>query len=224
MIALGHALVMGAAAAAATVPQMRQCRTTPTAGVDRCPGGPPGYRAAAVPAASAAADCAALCCAQPECAVWVTRPTGPVAVPNCSAGSSCCWTKPDCTGELPSPGATSGTVVRPIPGNWSFVDTEGWVGSEYTPARAANQLWWARYPEVTLSNSSLPQTCDTHHCHCHSWSHEKSRLTGRGFSTRPRSRWSSQRRRRPTSSRCCGSSCTRWPSTPRCRHAHRVAC
>ena len=28
-----------------------------------------------------------------------------------------------------------------------FIDTETWLGTSYTPARAANQLWWASYPE-----------------------------------------------------------------------------
>jgi hypothetical protein len=126
--------------------QHRGCNTSPTPDLDRCPGGPPGYRTAEVTPAAAAADCAALCCADPGCAVWVTRPTGAAAAGNCSAGSSCCWTKPPCSGTLASPGTTSGTALRPNP-NFSFVDTAGWVGTEYTPARAANSLWWARFPE-----------------------------------------------------------------------------
>lgn len=31
--------------------------------------------------------------------------------------------------------------------SFSYIDTSGWLGTEYTPARAANQLWWARFPE-----------------------------------------------------------------------------
>lgn len=133
--------------AVAVVPSPPTCHTAPAKDVDRCPGGPPGYREAEVPATTAVADCSALCCQQAWCESWVTRPMGAVGVPNCSAGSTCCWTKPECAGAIPSPGTTSGTVLRPLPGNFSFVETQGWVGSEYTPARAANQLWWARFPD-----------------------------------------------------------------------------
>ena len=44
-------------------------------------------------------------------------------------------------GTLASPGTTSGTVMRPNPA-FHFIDTEALVGTEYTPARAANSLWW----------------------------------------------------------------------------------
>ena len=27
----------------------------------------------------------------------------------------------------------------------SFIDTEAWIGSAYTPARAANTLWWSQF-------------------------------------------------------------------------------
>ena len=124
------------------------CNTTSTKNVDRCPGGPPGYKEQQVTSgAGAASECAALCCADPACEVWVTRPIqGGVGVGNCSAGSTCCWTKPACSGTLASPGTTSGTIFRKN-NNFSFIDTALWVGTEYTPARAANSLWWARFPE-----------------------------------------------------------------------------
>ena len=123
------------------------------ADTDLCPGYP-GYLTAEVPAATAAAACAALCCGQPSfCAAWVTR-TVAVDAGNCSAGSACCWTKPPCSAPpVPSPGATAGTVRRPpgppgpppfAPG---FIDSAAWVGTAYAPARAANTLWWARFPE-----------------------------------------------------------------------------
>eukprot|EP01045_Picozoa_sp_COSAG04_P008058 COSAG04_NODE_438_length_14426_cov_10.589795_9_plen_853_part_00 len=117
-----------------------------TPDLDRCPGGPPGYHTAQVASgAAAAAECAKLCCADPQCEVWVTRQLS-VASGNCSAGASCCWLKPSCAGTLASPGTTSGTVLRRDP-RFHFIDTAGWVGTEYTPARAANSLWWARFPE-----------------------------------------------------------------------------
>jgi hypothetical protein len=123
------------------------CDTSPTADTDRCPGGPPGYKEREVTAgASAAAECAALCCEDAECEVWVTRPMGTIGAGNCSAGSTCCWTKPACTGVLASAGTTSGTILRPN-ANFSFIDTASWVGTEYTPARAANSLWWASFPK-----------------------------------------------------------------------------
>lgn len=48
-------------------------------------------------------------------------------------------------GSIASPTATAGTP--PHNSNFSFIDTASWVGTEYTPARAANSLWWARYPD-----------------------------------------------------------------------------
>ena len=33
-----------------------------------------------------------------------------------------------------------------------FVDTQGWFGSEYTPARAPNSLWWADFPAYEVNN------------------------------------------------------------------------
>jgi hypothetical protein len=122
------------------------CNTASTKDVDRCPGGPQGYREQQVAAgAGAASECAALCCNDPTCEVWVTRPIE-VGAGSCSAGSTCCWTKPACSGTLASPGTTSGTVFRPNK-NFSFIDTATWVGTEYTPARAANSLWWASFPD-----------------------------------------------------------------------------
>ena len=113
---------------------------------DLC-GGDPGYRTTEVPGGDAAAShCADLCCAQSDfCWAWVTRPVT-VASGNCRAGTTCCWTKPQCNRASNSPGTTSGTVVRPR-GGTGFVDTEGWLGSSYTPARAANTLWWAHFDD-----------------------------------------------------------------------------
>ena len=113
---------------------------------DLC-GGDAGYRTTEVPDGEAAASyCADLCCAQSDfCRAWVTRPVT-VMSDNCRAGTTCCWTKPQCNRATNSPGTTSGTVVRPQAGT-GFVDTERWVGSSYTPARAANSLWWAHFDD-----------------------------------------------------------------------------
>ena len=120
------------------------CTTVHLANTDLCPGAP-GYRTASVTSAD---ECASACCVQADfCEAWVVRP---VSVPagNCSAGSLCCWTKPACAAPgVASVGATAGTVARRLPGGVGFVDTASWVGSSYTPARAANTLWWARFPE-----------------------------------------------------------------------------
>ena len=130
------------------------CSSIPEAGVDKCAGGPPGYWTAEVGASAAAAECAALCCASARCSTWVTRPLAAGSPPtgkcSASAGSACCWLKPQCAGpDVPSVGTTSGSIYRPDPAlaNFSFVDTSRWVASEYKPARAANSLWWARYEE-----------------------------------------------------------------------------
>ena len=135
---------LGALSAAAS-----NCTSTTLADTDLCPGFA-GFRTAAVPAGTgaAAAWCAALCCAQSDfCAAWVVRPVT-VDAGACRANSTCCWTKPACADAVPSPGVTAGTVARPRPaGSPGFIDSEGWIGTAYTPARAANTLWWARFPE-----------------------------------------------------------------------------
>ena len=123
----------------------QRCHTVPVSGVDLCPGFPD-YSNLEVADSNA---CAAACCKSSVCLSWVTRPIT-VTSGNCSSGSKCCWLKPqDCRSDvLASPTAVSGTVIRAQPpAGATFVDTESWIGTSYTPARAANQLWWASYPE-----------------------------------------------------------------------------
>ncbi len=45
---------------------------------------------------------------------------------------------------LPTPPPTP-SPPPPVP--YGFVNTSSWVGAEYTPARASDQLWWHRYDE-----------------------------------------------------------------------------
>tara|TARA_B110000208_G_scaffold191207_1_gene257342 strand:- start:192 stop:3446 length:3255 start_codon:yes stop_codon:yes gene_type:complete len=152
------------------------CNTVALPGVDLC-AGYPGYTTREVSTTDA---CSAACCAAADaCASWVTRPTS-VATGNCSAGSQCCWLKPqDCRGAAtPSPTAVSGTVVRATPPQGAaFVDTATWFGTSYTPARASNQLWWADYPsyrddvirELTIARATLEITAIRVFLHTLAW-------------------------------------------------------
>ena len=107
------------------------CSTSQAKDYDRCPGGPPGYTEQEVaPGPTAAAECAALCCDDSACEVWVTRQLGAIGAGNCSAGSTCCWTKPFCSGTIQSPGTTSGTIYRPNK-NFSFIDTATYLPTVY---------------------------------------------------------------------------------------------
>ena len=127
----------------ASVPPVFNCSTTRVLlNTDLCPGGPPGYHNLEV---SDANTCAEKCCADSTCAVWVMRNVS-VTADNCTSGSTCCWLKPEFEGTSVSSGTTSGAVHRKLPG-FHFIDTSQWVGSEYTPARAPNTLWWAHYDD-----------------------------------------------------------------------------
>lgn len=62
---------------------------------------------------------------------------------------------------------------------FKFIDTANWVGTEYTPARAANSLWWASFEdfeqdvdrELRLASTVLGITTLRVFLHTLAWQH-----------------------------------------------------
>lgn len=128
---------------------------------DACSGGPAGYRDLDVSGATdPVAACDAACCQWRECTAWVLRNESEMDH-NCSAGSVCCWLKPNCPRSQADkrPGCLSGYMApsppgppfRQLDGYYVTVDAKGGK-LEVTRRSGINVTLLASFDTRTLEN------------------------------------------------------------------------